>query len=97
MLIKSYHHLPSSVKKIFVTYHGDQKRIDFNWMIDWLTDFLIDQWMDDWLIVWLIIEWLRATITLAPFWVKLWSLSESTQTPQANLCDVKRCSCVVFP
>ena len=31
-----------------------------------------------------------------PFRVKFSSMSESTQTLQANLCYVKRCSCVVF-
>ena len=41
-------------------------------------------------------EWLQATITLVPFRVKFSSMSEFTQTLQADLCDVKRCSCVVF-
>ena len=41
-------------------------------------------------------EWLRATIALVPFRVKFSSMSESTQTLQADLCYVKRCSCVVF-
>ena len=45
----------------------------------------------------LTIEWLRATIALVPFRVKFSSTSESTQTSQADLCNVKRCSCVVFP
>ena len=36
-------------------------------------------------------NWLRATIALVPFRVKLSSMSESTQTSQADLC-----SCVVF-
>ena len=43
-----------------------------------------------------IIEWLRATIALVPFRMKFSSMSESTQTSQADLCDVKRCSCVFF-
>ena len=42
------------------------------------------------------IEWLWATIALVPFWVKFSSMSESTQTSQADLCYVKRCSCVFF-
>ena len=42
------------------------------------------------------IERLRATIALVPFRMKFSSMSESTQTSQADLCDVKRCSCVVF-
>ena len=47
-------------------------------------------------IIIILIEWLRATITVVPFRVKFSSMSESTQTSQADLCHVKRCSCVVF-
>ena len=43
----------------------------------------------------LIIECLRATIALVPLRVKFSSMSES-KTSQADLCYVKRCSCVVF-
>ena len=43
-----------------------------------------------------IIERLRATTTQPPFGVKFSSMSESSQTSQADLCRVKRCSCVVF-
>ena len=42
------------------------------------------------------IDWLQATIALVPFQVKFSSMSESSQTLQADLCYVKRCSCVVF-
>ena len=42
------------------------------------------------------IERLRASIALVPFRVKFSSMSESTQTSQDDLCDAKRCSCVVF-
>ena len=35
-------------------------------------------------------------LLLVPIRVKFSSMSESIQTSQADLCDVKRCSCVVF-